>query len=265
MGESEHRLRIIEGRPWKQALVCALNPEAPYQPWAGINDLAPGDTAVVVIDTDPRTVLCAFTWDALLDARHAIADAAIGTRGPLRLLAGIKDTRGISLEADRVLHHRETQALLAALTTYEMSTPMGRSGHSSVAIAQIVMSAHSSCTACHGKVILASEQDVDRLVHTASHAKVDAGSDWPALLCPGCAEAMKSGGFTNVVDLVFSRRPACPRCSARRASSISYGRPPNDWAMNLAPWQGLGGCVVEPFAPRWRCQHCGYGWAFLDR
>lgn len=39
----------------------------------------------------------------------------------------------------------------------------------------------------------------------------------------------------------------------------------SDGAMNLAPWQGLGGCVVEPFAPQWRCQHCGYEWASLDR
>ena len=54
-----HRLRIVEGRPWKEALLCALEPYATFPAWHDANEVEPGDVAIVVIDTDPQTVLCA--------------------------------------------------------------------------------------------------------------------------------------------------------------------------------------------------------------
>ena len=261
MGYAKHHLRIVEGRPWKQALVCALNPEAPYRPWKGLDPVTPGDTVLVVIDTDPRTVLCAFTWDGLLDGRHAIAGNTCGRDRPLQSLTKVEDAVGISLAGDRILNPRTARALVTTISNSDFTTPSDRAGHSSVAIGRIMMSANRSCTLCHDRVVIASEQDVDRLVPTAEVAEVAevyARADWPALLCPDCAQAMSSGGFTAVVDLVFSRHPACPRCSARQACRIGYGLPHARRAMNLAPWESLGGCVV--LEPGWHCRSCGNKW-----
>ena len=76
-----------------------------------------------------------------------------------------------------------------------------------------------------------------------------------------CASAMVRGGFTSVVDFVFSRRPACPVCSARHARRIGYGMPTYDAALNIAPWDSMGGCVIDPFSPQWNCGACGHGWS----
>jgi len=85
-----------------------------------------------------------------------------------------------------------------------------------------------------------------------------AGRDVPALICAACATAMAEGGFTSVVDFVFSTRPACPVCSAHRASQIGYGLPTRDSFVNMPPWQHSGGCCVGP--EQWRCRECGHEW-----
>lgn len=250
-------LRVIEGRPWKQALVCALNPEAPYSPWVGIDDVARGDVAVVVLDTEPRTVLCAFTRTASGDLRRTIAQEALNGCGLLRPVSEVEAAAGVELDGDEI-SGAAAQALLGEVTRYDASAPVDRAGDSSVAVARILLGARGKCTACYGDVAAAAEDDVDRLVHTAYGADVITGGDWPALLCGDCAAAMRDGGFSSVVDFVFSRCPACPVCSARRTSEIGYGMPSYEWQINITPWERSGGCCISP--ERWSCGECGYTW-----
>ena len=83
------------------------------------------------------------------------------------------------------------------------------------------------------------------------------GRDVPALMCTDCATAMAEGGFTSVVDFMFSTHPACPLCSARHTCGISYGFP----AGPPPPWACSGGCVVGSTSPRWQCAECGHEWS----
>jgi len=99
-----------------------------------LDTVAPGDTVLVVTDTDPRTVLCGFIWIVLLDGRHTIADKTYDRDRPLQSLTKVEDAVGISLAGDRVLNPRTARALVTAIS--------------------------GSCTLCHDRVVIASEQDV---------------------------------------------------------------------------------------------------------
>lgn len=262
IGRQSH-LRVVEGRPWKQALICALNPEAPFAPWAGIDEVARGDVAAVVIDTDPRTLLCAFVWDGTQDRRHSITAETFGRFWTLPPVAGVEAALGFSLETDQVLDGAAAEALVNGIRVRGFDVSGDRAGDSSVAIARILVGADGRCTCCREKVVMTTEDDLDRLVHTAYGADVMTDGDWPALLCPGCETAMREGGFTSVVDFVFSRRPACPACSARRAKTIGYGMPSYHWIRNMAPWESSGGCVIDSSSSQWICGECGHEWGEL--
>lgn len=247
MGEirRKSRRRVVEGRPWKQALVCALNPEAPYSPWHGSEHVAGGDIAVVVLDTEPRVVLCAFVVPSTADLRWDIAQQVFTGVGSLPPVSEV-DGDGVPTVA------------LSDTARYDDGTPADRAGHSSAAISRILLNAKGRCTVCYSDVLIDTEEDVDRLVHTASAAEVRARTDWPALLCDECATAMAEGGITSVVEFVYSRRPACPQCSAHRARGISFGMMSSAGAMNMTPWQTSGGCCVGPES--WSCGECGHEW-----
>ena len=261
MGENTHHLRMITGRPWKQALVCALYPEARYRPWEGIEEVRRGDTAVVVLDTSPATVLCAFTWDAFLDKPHTIMVETFGATRPLRPVAEVEAAIGMSLAGGADLDRHAASRLVTAIARHGTASPSDRTGDSAVAISRILVAADLQCALCSEEATVTSEDELDRQVHTASADDVAQGRDWPALLCAECASAMVRGGFTSVVDFVFSRRPACPVCSARHARRIGYGMPTYDAALNIAPWDSMGGCVIDPFSPQWNCGACGHGWS----
>ena len=59
MGEmtSVARVHVIEGRPWKDALISVVEPRSPYRPWHAADGIEPGDAVIAVLDTDPRSVL----------------------------------------------------------------------------------------------------------------------------------------------------------------------------------------------------------------
>ena len=52
-------------------------------------------------------------------------------------------------------------------------------------------------------------------------------------------------------------RPTCPECRSREVIPIVYGLP----SVEVAERDGieLGGCIVDPESPRWRCRGCGEG------
>lgn len=61
----------------------------------------------------------------------------------------------------------------------------------------------------------------------------------------------------DLVDFVFSTRPRCPRCGARRAKGAQFGMPVSPIT---EPWTALMGCVVTESRPRWRCGDCSNAW-----
>jgi len=131
-------------------------------------------------------------------------------------------------------------------------------GHSPATIKQILAASGGQCRCCHTEVNVRPGGASDHRVHTVSEDDLRAGRDVPALICAACATAMAEGGFTSVVDFVFSTRPACPVCSTHRSSQIGYGLPTRDSFVNMPPWQHSGGCCVGP--EQWRCRDCGHEW-----
>ncbi len=55
--------------------------------------------------------------------------------------------------------------------------------------------------------------------------------------------------------------PTCPRCHSDEVVPIVYGLPGPELAEeSRAGRVALGGCVIFPEAPDWRCVACGHDW-----
>jgi hypothetical protein len=278
VGKHAAHLRVVEGRPWKESLICVLASGAPYRPWHGAGGIDPGDVTVVVIDTDPQTVLCTATVGPDRSVRQAIARARYRW-SPMRTVAEIEESAGTSLQSSdgQPLDSPAAQAVIQAVEEYSPSTPGDRFGHSSVAAARILLQSEGRCTGCNRAIDLASPSARDNIyIHTVSvddgppdTAAADdvpdrlatrAEPDWPALLCSRCHAAMTRAGFANFLDYRFSRQPACPQCFAQRTKSAVYGMPSYDGFINTPPWKASQGCVVHPSSARWICGVCGHEW-----
>lgn len=260
MGENNiHRLRIVVGRPWKEALLCAMEPYAPYRAWEVPDNAQPGDVAIVVVETEPRTVLCVVAVNDGL--RHTIAKesgyghAALPTVTEAELAAGcsLSDVDGEPTRSP------VARTLIQFANEFNTSMPADRAGDSSAAAGRILLQSEGRCELCHEKVALPTATPDEIVIHQVSAEAIRDGLDWPAVLCAGCDGAMKAGGFNSVVDFEFSRQPACPSCGAHRTQIVSYGMPTYDWAMNMPTWVSGGGCCVG-MEGKWRCGACGHGW-----
>ena len=130
-------------------------------------------------------------------------------------------------------------------------------GHSPETIKNILKASLGRCRCCFTEVNVRFWGARDRHVHTVSEDGMRGGRDVPALMCTNCATAMAEGGFTSVVDFMFSKHPACPMCSARRTRNIFYGMPSGP----PPPWACSGGCVVGSTSPRWQCAECRHKWS----
>jgi hypothetical protein len=258
----QHRLRVVEGRPWQKAVLCALDPEAPFDPWDGVEDVVPGDGVIVLIDTTPRTVLCAFTLKPDNDVRGTIARECRFNRGKLQAVTHLEQTAGgYSLE-ESVGLPVDSPAAVALLTTVGESSPsrpVDRVGKSSPAVAGIVLQSAGSCTCCRQEVVDLAHRASDLAVHLVSPADFQSGKDWPSALCPECVAEMKAADMTSVVDYAFSREPACPVCSAKRTQRVSYGMSTYTAYVNKPPWEKGAGCVVDSQG-RWSCSACEHTW-----
>lgn len=255
-------LRVVQGRPWKQTLAWLIDPGSGF----GAPDttgVRSGDTVVVVLDTEPPTVLCAVTVGPDRDLGRAIA----ARRYPFDRPA-LPTVAEVELVTDRAfetwdgleLKGPAAENFIDGVEQFAFSRPVERLGDSSATEARIMASASGRCTLCGSTVDMSSAAALENLtVHTASDADVRAGYDWPALLCAGCHDGMTAGGFTGVVDYWFSRQPPCPSCGAKETRRNSYGMPTREWATNMPPWVSGRGCVIRP--EKWTCSRCGYGWA----
>lgn len=254
------RLRIIEGRPWKEALLCVLEPYSPYRAWYPSGEAQSGDVGVVVVHTEPRTVLCAVPIESEAALRHTIAQQCRHGGAALPTVAKVEQTAGMSLsEAEgQPLDSAAVMSLIQAANDYQVGLPQDRTGESSAAAGRILLQSGGRCACCDAlDPAVAGPQDI--VIHQVSQADFDGERDWPALLCAACQAAMAAAGMRSVLDYQFSLRPACPFCAAQRTLMISYGKPTYAWAMNMPGWVRSGGCCVD-YSKTMECERCGFQW-----
>lgn len=280
-----HRLHILEAADWKAGIITLLAPASPYRPWRyAFGEARPGDYALVVLGTDPQSVLTvlgrfddeATIGGALLDVTRRHADLL-----ELATLASTLDLGNEAFTAWRLDDDVAERVILAVHETPLWGDPYHRYGHSSLAAARNLLLFNGHCEICGKTVDLAAADAVDAVhVHTADVSRRSdppspirssdeddsltggfaqlraTAEDWPTVMCGECRDDMRSGGFTSSLHFALSRHPRCPRCDAQRSRAILYGMPanPESWA----PWLAMGGCCLGP--EKWTCEICGHQW-----
>jgi hypothetical protein len=263
-----HRLHIAQATDWKDAVITLLEPRSPYDPWRyGTTEAAAGDTVAYVLNTDPPTMLA--------DVGHLVVDGhprdAIFERDlrqanlvELSTLAKVLDLEpqaaaSWSFEEDEALRLEE-----ALGECRYWCAPESRFGHTTMAAARTLLRFAGLCDGCELDIDLTDPGARDELfAHTVDPSlRLEPGAenldegDWPAVICVGCQDRMRSGGYARFTSFKFAQNPACPRCGARRTSATFYGLP-SDFA-NIEPWWHAGGCCPTP--ERWNCGVCYHNW-----
>jgi hypothetical protein len=54
----------------------------------------------------------------------------------------------------------------------------------------------------------------------------------------------------------------CPSCKGKNVKEILYGMPSADEIDSENPEVALGGCIVDPDSPKYRCAECSHEWSF---
>lgn len=254
----QHRLRIVEGYPWREAIACVLDPRAPFRPWHGLDRVVPDDQVIVTIHTEPRTVLCAFTFDSDSDVASVGSKRARFGRA-LRTVSDVEHKAGYSLQdsAELTADSPAAMALLGVVDENVYSLPVERVGTSSAVAARILLHSGGRCAACRQPIDLDPSSD-DLSIHLVSEEDFRSDNDWPASLCRKCTAAMDAQGTSSLVDFMFSGLPTCPACSQERSRRVIYGRMGYAATLNRRPWESHAGCVEE--AAVWICSTCGFTW-----
>jgi hypothetical protein len=271
MGESPSvaRVHVVVGRPWKDALIKVLAPGCPYRPWSYGEDVEPGDGVILVLDTEPVSVLAGVGVvgdDGNVD--HALMGIELhrqqNTLLDVGTLEALTDFR-IRAQPGVVYsyQHDSPDALVELINTYNLAERDAFLGHSSMVAGRVLMASNGRCSGCHAELDLLGDDARDRVhVHTADSRWSSPGqqshgdsSDWPAALCSDCFGGMQRANLSSFVDFQFSRHPQCPFCSARRTRTTMYGMPSGPVE---EPWIAAMGCCVEPW--EWLCDACGYQW-----
>ncbi|MGV0741042.1 hypothetical protein [Mycolicibacterium sp. XJ870] len=278
-----HRLHILEAADWKDGVITLLEPRSPYQPWRyAFGESRPGDYALVVLGTDPASVL---TVLARIDLEGNLGGAVLDAYGAdlvdLTTLAMVLDLRDAFVswcldddDAERVI--------LAIHESPVYGGPINLWGHSSVVGARNLLRFNGDCQGC-GTAIDLSEADARDKVHihtvdpmprsepdspirTSDHPRVRGAlrasvrgeaRDWPAVICRRCRDRMRDGNFRSFIDFKFAQNPACSRCGYQRTQTIQYGMPDNIDAWG--PWLHVGGCC--PRNEKWACTVCDHEWS----
>ncbi|MGW0157848.1 hypothetical protein ACWDUN_00860 [Mycobacterium sp. NPDC003323] len=286
MPQTAHiRLHVLEATDWKDGIITILEPRSPYRPWRyAFGDARPGDWAVIVLGTDPVSVL---TVLAHIDQEDGLGGAALNLR---RYSMHLVDLTTLAMLLDlpdafddwRFTDEEAERIILALHETPVHGNRRDRWGHSTVAQARNLLGFWGNCHSCHDEIDLTNADARDQIhVHTADplprpqplspirttanypernpdrlSTRYDA-RDWPAVLCRRCAGRMRSGGYTSFVKYQFAQHPACPECGGRRTQTIGYGMPtsPDEWG----PWRYMGGCC--PKSDMWHCSHCDHEWS----
>lgn len=260
MTDTAHpRLCLAAAADWKEAVITLLDAGAPYWPWQLIaGDPRPGDRAILVLRTDPVSVISEL---APIEAHTDITGAPM--RAP-RFLAGaaelatVASALGLSedyatwdldaLDAERISQVLEENSGLPRVFSNTV-------GHSSLSAARILLDFNGNCTGC-GEPIDLSVDDARDQVHV--HTIGPSSEDWSAVVCAVCRDRMREEKVHSLVDFKFAQHPDCPSCGGQRTRVIRYGMPPGPdcWG----PWVRVGGCCVTPENKTWECELCDHQW-----
>jgi hypothetical protein len=253
---------LVEGRPWKDALISFLEPRSPYRPWRS-RVVHKGDDIIVSLDTDPRTVLTSARIGADGSIMTALADVDRGrTRGLMedwQLRFGDFDK---VLFPDRLMP-ATARYCLDALANGILEGYKARMGHGSAVAARVLLESGGCCTGCDARLPLAREDARDQVhIRTVAGDRTVVGPalepDWPATLCTPCHTAMVRTEFETFLEYRFARNGRCPQCFANR----TYVKVPriltdHDY-QNLPPWQiAMGAGVTDSHR---FCEQCRHEW-----
>ena len=153
MGEltSVANVHVIEGRPWKDALIRVLEPRSPYRPWHAADGIEPGDAVIAVLDTDPPSVLAGVGIvgpDGDIDDAIAAIDRfylnGLLELGTLQMLADFK----VRPEAGPVFHRRSPDDVVAVIGAYIPATSDALFGQTSLAAGRVLLKSRGRCTGC---------------------------------------------------------------------------------------------------------------------
>ncbi|MEN0138624.1 MAG: hypothetical protein AAGC80_25950 [Rhodococcus sp. (in: high G+C Gram-positive bacteria)] len=263
------RTFIVEGHPWKDAVIAYLEPRSPYWPWFISEPVRSGDVLITILDTEPPTTLC----------MELVGVASPGTIGVTQswALAGLPSVAAVEASAGVVLPttagrvgnevaNRVFDLLLEHRVDFDDSFPrLDEASHTTAASARVLLKSAGKCTACGNSIDLRGSAARDRVhIHTAENgverwSHYGPAHDWPAALCTSCQTAMTEGGFSSFLDYRFSFHPRCPRCAASQTRCTSLGMPiPGE---TVPPWTVPLGCIFTDPVPDWICGVCGHRWA----
>jgi hypothetical protein len=263
-------MHVVEGRPWKEAIITVLEPRSPYRPWRAdeFDRIQDGDRVVAVINTDPVSVLATVGFvGADGDVHNTLAGIErfeLGGSPALFELDTLNMVSTVHLPASAGMLRRDEFAVMRRLTNYWSNSMDGCFGSSTLAQARTLLASGGRCIGCEQQVDLTGPKATDRVhFHTAGRPGPDDEGypDWPAVLCDSCHTRMVDGGFTNFIDYRFSLAPSCPACSAARSRSTDFGEPALGYI--LKPWTTHMGCEIVPV--EWVCGACGHQWASPER
>ncbi|MBP1819277.1 hypothetical protein [Mycobacterium sp. OAE908] len=284
------RLHIVEGSPWKDAVIALLDSRSPYRPWRHGFGAQVGDAVAIVLDTDPASILTTLGRvgiDGRMDravvewSDHAPTLVDLTTLTAVMDFSHDQDPRDVwQLHGDAAV-----QMELALDECRYRGDPSMRYGHSTVAAARILLHSQGTCTGCDDPIDMTGE-DARDVVHIRT---VDAPrregpevliqaangrasyidgpyspkswllptlpADWPGVLCERCVVRMQNDGHNGLLDFRFSQHPRCPRCGAQRTQRGLFGEPSTQY---LPPWRNIRGCCVNP--EPWTCAACAYQW-----
>ncbi|MBI5021899.1 MAG: hypothetical protein HZB59_10730 [Ignavibacteriales bacterium] len=58
-----------------------------------------------------------------------------------------------------------------------------------------------------------------------------------------------------------ARKSDCPKCHSKKVAEIFYGLIPSEFAQKIiGDGDMLGGCIISPNSPKWRCKSCKHEW-----
>ena len=264
------KMHVVEGGPWKEAVITVLEQRSPYRPWR-TDDFEPieeGDRVVAVLDTDPVSVLATVGFVGADGDVHTtlagIERFELGGAPALLELDTLNMLSSFHLPASAGILRRDEFAVMRRLTDYWSDSMDGCFGSSTLAQARTLLASGGRCTGCDEQLDLTGAQATERAhFHTAIRRRADDGkhSDWPAVLCDSCRARMVGGGFATFLDYRFSLAPSCPACSATRSLSTDFGEPALGYIGK--PWTKHMGCCVVPV--EWVCGACGHEWASDER
>jgi hypothetical protein len=115
-------MHVVEGRPWKEAVITVLEPRSPYRPWRAdeFDRIKDGDRVVAVLDTDPVSVLATVGFVGADGDVHTtlagIEQFELGGSPALLELDTLNMVSTVHLPASAGMLHRDEFAVMRRLT-----------------------------------------------------------------------------------------------------------------------------------------------------